>query len=163
MILAYGIGRMGCQVSGDGDWGIDNPNPMPDALSFLPQWLWSYDYPNNVNGMGEPISSGVVFPGYGTHLEVPVFPTPLYETIWATLIFLTLWYLRKKITVPGLIFGWYLVLNGVERFFIEQIRVNNFISFLGMKWTQAMFIAVVFVVGGLGFIYWRKKQYDRGA
>jgi prolipoprotein diacylglyceryltransferase len=68
--------------------------------------------------------------------------------------------MRKRIQVPGLIFGWYLVLNGIERFFIEQIRVNNFVDFLGMKWTQAMFIAVVFVIGGLGFIFWRKKQHD---
>ncbi|MEY2938439.1 MAG: hypothetical protein RL062_1028, partial [Bacteroidota bacterium] len=83
MILAYGIGRMGCQVSGDGDWGIDNIQSLPSALSFLPDWLWSYDYPNNVNGMGIPITQGVVFPGYGTHLEIPVFPTPLYETILA--------------------------------------------------------------------------------
>ncbi len=160
MILAYGIGRMGCQVSGDGDWGIDNMHAMPSALSFLPDWLWAYDYPNNVNGMGVPMISGNVFPGYGTHLEVPVFPTPLYETILATIIFLILWAMRKRIKVPGLIFGWYLVLNGIERFFIEQIRVNNFVDFLGMKWTQAMFIAVVFVIGGLGFIYWRKKQHD---
>ena len=163
MILAYGVGRMGCQVSGDGDWGIDNPAPIPNILSFLPDWMWSYDYPNNVNGMGVPMESGTIFPGYGTHLEIPVFPTPLYETIWATLIFLTLWWMRKKVNIPGVIFGAYLVLNGMERFFIEQIRVNNFVSFLGMKWTQAMFIAVVFMVGGLSFIYWRKKQHDRGA
>jgi phosphatidylglycerol:prolipoprotein diacylglycerol transferase len=160
MILAYGIGRMGCQVSGDGDWGIDNPQSMPSVLSFLPDWFWAYDYPNNVNGMGAPMTSGAIFPGYGTHLEIPVFPTPLYETILATIIFLILWSMRKRIKVPGLIFGWYLVLNGIERFFIEQIRVNNFIDFLGMKWTQAMFIAVVFVIGGLGFIFWRKKQHD---
>jgi prolipoprotein diacylglyceryltransferase len=163
MILAYGIGRMGCQVSGDGDWGIDNIQSVPSALSFLPDWLWSYDYPNNVNGMGIPITQGVVFPGYGTHLEIPVFPTPLYETILATTIFFILWSMRKRIQVPGLIFGWYLVLNGIERFFIEQIRVNNFVDFLGMKWTQAMFIAVVFVIGGLGFIFWRKKQHDGGS
>jgi phosphatidylglycerol:prolipoprotein diacylglycerol transferase len=163
MILAYGVGRMGCQVSGDGDWGIDNPAPVPNVISFLPDWLWSYDYPNNVNGMGEPMTTGTIFPGYGTHLEIPVFPTPLYETIWATLIFLVLWWMRKRILIPGVIFGAYLVLNGMERFFIEQIRVNNFVSFLGMRWTQAMAIAVVFMIGGLSFIYWRKKQHDRGA
>ncbi len=163
MILAYGVGRMGCQVSGDGDWGIDNPAPVPNVLSFLPDWFWSYDYPNNVNGMGEPMTTGTIFPGYGTHLEIPVFPTPLYETIWATLIFLVLWWMRKRILIPGVVFGAYLVLNGMERFFIEQIRVNNFVSFLGMRWTQAMAIAVVFMIGGLSFIYWRKKQHDRGA
>jgi prolipoprotein diacylglyceryltransferase len=163
MILAYGVGRIGCQVSGDGDWGIDNPSPMPDGLSFLPKWLWSYDYPNNVNGMGVDMLEGNVFPGYGTHLEVPVFPTPLYETILATLIFIILWSLRKRITIPGIIFGLYLVLNGIERFFIEQIRVNNFIDFMGMKWTQAMFIALMMMVGGSAFIFYRWKKHERGA
>jgi prolipoprotein diacylglyceryltransferase len=161
MILAYGVGRIGCQVSGDGDWGIDNSAPIPNALSFLPKWIWSYDYPNNVNGMGVDMTEGTIFPGYGTHLEIPVFPTPLYETILATIIFLILWNLRKRINIPGIIFGLYLVLNGVERFFIEQIRVNNFVDFLGMKWTQAMFIAVMMFFGGIAFIYYRWKSHER--
>ena len=56
MIIGYGIGRIGCQVSGDGDWGIANlqPNPYP----FLPDWLWSYRYPHNVINEGVPIEIG---------------------------------------------------------------------------------------------------------
>lgn len=161
MILAYGIGRIGCQVSGDGDWGIDNPDPMPSWLSFLPDWFWSYDYPNNVNGVGVDMISGTVFPGYGTHLSVPVFPTPLYETLLATLIFLVLWYFRKRVQVPGTIFCGYLILNGVERFFVEQIRVNNFVEFAGMRWTQAMVIALVFIaIGSMLLLYLRKTHHD---
>jgi phosphatidylglycerol---prolipoprotein diacylglyceryl transferase len=87
LMLAYGIGRLGCQVSGDGDWGIANTAPKP---GWIPQWLWSYDYPNNVNAVmgphrggyvGELITDGTSFEGYGTHLVPGVFPTPLYETI----------------------------------------------------------------------------------
>ena len=47
MILGYAVGRMGCQLSGDGDWGIVNTSPKPDWF-FLPDWLWSFRYPHNV-------------------------------------------------------------------------------------------------------------------
>ena len=53
LILAYGIGRAGCHFSGDGDWGIVASN-QPDWW-FLPDWMWSYNYPNNVINEGIPI------------------------------------------------------------------------------------------------------------
>src|SRR5215203_551718 len=53
LMIAYAIGRIGCQVSGDGDWGIQNIEPNP--YSWLPDWLWSYNYPNNVIEVGNPI------------------------------------------------------------------------------------------------------------
>ncbi len=175
MILGYGIGRIGCQVSGDGDWGIANASPKPGWLSWAPDWLWSYDYPNNVNYdaaetyyLGPlndtnllPIEPGhgVIFEGYGTHLVPGVFPTPVYETLLATFIFLVLWMLRKHIQAPGVIFSLYLIMNGVERFFIEKIRVNNRFDLLGFQATQAEIIAVLFMVlGGLG-IWWFTKRY----
>ncbi|NNK80101.1 MAG: diacylglyceryl transferase, partial [Flavobacteriales bacterium] len=74
-LLAYGIGRIGCQVSGDGDWGVPNTSPKPDWMSWLPDWMWSYDYPNNVNGVGVPLpESSTIFEGYGTHLVPSVWP-----------------------------------------------------------------------------------------
>ncbi|MFM7769308.1 MAG: prolipoprotein diacylglyceryl transferase family protein, partial [Bacteroidota bacterium] len=82
MMLAYGIGRMGCHVSGDGDWGVVNSAPKPSYLSWLPDWAWSYDYPNNVLSEGVPMASGT-FEDYGMHLQPGVFPTPLYEIIMA--------------------------------------------------------------------------------
>jgi prolipoprotein diacylglyceryltransferase len=69
--------------------------------------------------------------------------------------------LRKRIQIPGVIFALYLVLNGIERFFIEQIRVNNFVEYLGMKWTQAMVIALMMVVGGTAAIVVLKKYHER--
>ena len=54
LLLAYGIGRMGCQISGDGDWGIPNPFPKPGWLSWAPDWVWAYAYPNNVNAVYGP-------------------------------------------------------------------------------------------------------------
>ena len=58
LIAAYGMGRMGCQVSGDGDWGISNLAAKPNWLSWAPDWVWAYDYPNNVIGA----DPGLVFP-----------------------------------------------------------------------------------------------------
>ena len=170
MILGYGIGRIGCQVSGDGDWGIANTAPKPGWLSWLPDWMWAYDYPNNVNYdvnypqyLGQlndtnvlPITDPIVpcFDGYCTHLDPMVFPTPVYETIMATGIFIFLWMIRKRLTVPGLMFASYLMLNGIERFFIEKIRVNNKFDLLGIQATQAEVIAVLFfLVGASLFVY----------
>ena len=58
LLLAYGIGRMGCQISGDGDWGIPNPFPKPGWLSWAPDWVWAYAYPNNVNAVYGPRAAG---------------------------------------------------------------------------------------------------------
>jgi phosphatidylglycerol:prolipoprotein diacylglycerol transferase len=167
LILAYGIGRIGCHVSGDGDWGIVNTAEKPGWLSWLPDWAWSYDYPNNVgaisgfdgNTYGMPITDGPCFEGYCTHLVPSVYPTPIYETAMAVLIFGLLWYLRKKWTIPGMIFAMYMIMNGVERFFIEKIRVNNKIDFIGMQVTQAEIISVLFVVCGAGLMFYLRKRW----
>lgn len=165
LMLAYGIGRLGCQVSGDGDWGIANTAPTP---GWIPQWLWSYDYPNNVNTVlgphrggysGEPITSGTCFEGYCTHLVPGVFPTPLYETIACLLLFGVLWMLRKRIATPGVLFCLYLIMNGIERFFIEKIRVNE--PFLG-TFTQAEVISSLLFLIGIGGILRLRKHASHG-
>jgi prolipoprotein diacylglyceryltransferase len=161
MILAYGIGRMGCHTSGDGDWGIENISPKPGWLSWLPDWAWSYDYPNNVNRVGEFMTSDQ-YAGYGTHLVPGVFPTPLYEIVAAVAIFIFLWSIRKRVKAAGVITALYLIFNGHERFFIEKIRVNNKFDFLGIQATQAEIIAVLFMLGGAVLLYFslRKKKVD---
>ena len=155
VMLAYAIGRMGCQVSGDGDWGIVNNATRP---SWIPQWLWAYDYPNNVNGVGVPITEGTCFPGYCTVLPEPVFPTPLYEITVCLLFFGLLWAMRKKARPAGMIFFSYLILNGIERFFIEKIRVNVRV------WgdiTQAEIIAVLLVLAGIAGIIWIRGKKNK--
>ena len=157
IMLAYGTGRLGCQLSGDGDWGIVNLAPKPDWMSFLPDWFWSYSYPHNV------ISSGVPMDGcFGRHcmiLPQPVFPTPLYEAILCIALFFVLWSFRKRLKVPGTVFSIYLLLNGIERFTIEQIRINNKFMFLGMNVTQAEIIASCLIILGLsGLIVFRKNR-----
>jgi prolipoprotein diacylglyceryltransferase len=200
LMLAYGIGRMGCHFSGDGDWGIYNssyitdatghvqltdpakfqdaikaseqffvrqytslehiphaPFAKPGALSFLPDWLFAYGYPHNV------INEGVQMAGctgkYCNVLPVAVYPTALYEIIACLLLFVVLWNLRKRITIPGVIFGIYLIMNGVERFFIEKIRVNTKYDIWGFHPTQAEIISSLLVIGGAVLIWYSRKKY----
>jgi prolipoprotein diacylglyceryltransferase len=75
----------------------------------------------------------------------------------ATLIFILLWSLRKRIKVAGVITGLYLVFNGLERFLIESIRVNNKFDLLGIQATQAQVIAVCFMIAGGAMLFWRWK------
>ena len=152
IMIAYGIGRLGCQLSGDGDWGIVNTAAKPSWISFLPDWVWSFKFPHNV------ISDGVPIPGcVGRHcmeLPLPVYPTSLYEAIIAITLFFVLWAMRKSIKIPGLLFAIYLMMNGLERFFIEKIRINNIIQFAGIEFTQAELIAsIIFLLGVTGFVY----------
>lgn len=159
VMLAYGIGRIGCMASGDGCWGIPNPNPQPDWLAFLPQWMWAFDFPHNV------INSGVPIEGCNGHychvLAEPVWPAPLYESTVSIIFFLSLWALRKCLLAPGVLFGIFLVMNGVERFFIEKIRVNNKFEIGGFQFTQAEVISVLLVITGIVLVIWLIKRHKK--
>ncbi|MBL7914162.1 MAG: prolipoprotein diacylglyceryl transferase [Bacteroidia bacterium] len=158
LMLAYGTGRLGCQISGDGDWGIVNNNPKPSWMEFLPDWFWSYNYPHNV------LSEGIPIPGCtGPHcmmLPEPVYPTPLYEAIVCIGLFFVLWSLRTRINIAGMLFSIYLILNGVERFFIEKIRVNTKYHISGHEITQAEIISVVLIILGTAgcYFFYKKSQ-----
>jgi prolipoprotein diacylglyceryltransferase len=162
LMLAYGVGRLGCQLAGDGDWGIDNLSPKPASLSFLPDWFWSYTYPHNV------INEGIPIPGCTGHhcfeLATPVFPTPLYESITCIAMFFVLWAMRKKIHVPGVLFSWYLLFNGAERFWIESIRINSKYHLAGISFSQAQLISLLLFLSGLaGILYlnYRAKKTEQ--
>jgi phosphatidylglycerol:prolipoprotein diacylglycerol transferase len=152
LMIGYAIGRIGCHMSGDGDWGIVNTMTKPGFMQFLPDWFWKYSYPHNV------ISEGVLIPGCeGKHcymLPEPVFPTPLYESLACILLFFILWSLRKRINKAGVIFSVYILLNGIERLLIEQIRVNTKYHIGSFEITQAEIIASLFIVFGVLGIYY---------
>ncbi len=145
MMLAYGLGRIGCQVAGDGDWGIINMKPKP--FSWIPDWAWAYNYPNNV------LSEGVPIPGcvgqYCSQLPHTVYPTPFYEILMSLAIFGFLWMIRKRIKIPGVMVAIYLILNGLERFLIEKIRVNTVYHILGFTPTQAELISGTMIIAGI--------------
>jgi hypothetical protein len=123
------------------------PHASFKGLSFLPNWFWAYNYPHNVNEVGVAIKdcSG----SYCNQLSPPVFPTPLYEIVACTFLFTLLWLVRKKITVPGRLFALYLVLNGLERFLIEKIRVNTTYHIWGFHPTQAELISSALMITGI--------------
>lgn len=161
LILAYGIGRIGCHLSGDGDWGIVNLTPKPEWMAALPDWMWSFKYPHNVLGEGIPIAGCE-----GKHcfeLPQPVYPTPFYEVIMSLGIFGMLWAIRKRIQTPALLFCIYLVFNGIERFLIESIRVNTTYDISGKHITQAQLISsALIILGGAGIFYLlTKRSTDR--
>lgn len=146
LMLAYGVGRVGCQVSGDGDWGIVNPNPKP--FSWLPDWMWTYTYPHNVNEAGVKMA-GCTETKYCYELPAGVYPTPLYEIVVCLALFALLWAVRKKLKTPGTLFALYLMVNGLERFFIEKIRVNTRLNIFGFQPTQAEVISTLLFISGL--------------
>lgn len=158
MMLSYAVGRMGCQMAGDGDWGIPNTMPKPSWLGWAPDWMWSFKFPHNV------IHEGVPIPGctgkYCFELPVGVFPTSFYEIIACLTLFFILWSLRKRLKRPGLLFSVYLIFAGIERFFIELIRVNSHYHLAGLSFSQAEMISVFLIVlGGAGIIWsFRKKN-----
>ena len=156
LMLAYGIGRIGCQLAGDGDWGVPNDAPMPDWLSFLPQWMWAFDYPGNVNGvvlLDEFHQMGL------ESITGRAWPTPFYETVMAFIIFGILWSIRKKINAPGMLFSIYLIFNGIERFLIEKIRINANYHFFGIEATQAEVIAVLLIIAGIAGVWYSHKVF----
>ncbi len=160
LMLAYGTGRIGCHLAGDGDWGIANLHPKPDWLRWMPDWAWAYNYPNNV------INEGLPIPGCeGRHCHMlpdAVYPTPLYEAIVCILLFFFLWSIRKKLNVPGLMTSIYLLLTGMERFLIEKIRVNNKYHLGSFGITQAEIISfIMMIIGITGIIYLSRKKNQR--
>jgi phosphatidylglycerol:prolipoprotein diacylglycerol transferase len=155
LMVSYGVGRLGCHFSGDGDWGIEaaaQPNWW-----FLPDWLWAYNYPNNVAQDGQPIP-GCDFQ-YCMELVPSVYPTPLYEFVMAMALGAILWGMRKRLKVVGMLFFIYLIMNGAERFLIEKIRVNDHYNVLGVNLTQAEIIAIfMFIAGAVGIYLVRKRH-----
>lgn len=95
LAIGYAIGRIGCQLSGDGDYG--------------PAWdgPWAMAYPDGTVPTDE-----------------PVHPTPIYETVAMGTVAIVLWFLRDRFR-PGLLFALYLIFAGVERFLAEFVRRNE--------------------------------------
>lgn len=95
LALGYAVGRCGCQLSGDGDYGKAWDGP------------WAMAYPEGT-----------------VSIDTPVHPTPIYETLAMGIVAVVLWRLRDRFA-PGRLFAIYLFLAGIERFLVEFIRRNE--------------------------------------
>ena len=146
LAIGQAIGRMGCQLSGDGDWGL--PSTLP----------WAMSYPNAIVGWNSEtvlkldehyrLVSGY-FPGVRVH------PAPVYETLLYLGVFAILWSMRKRAPAGHLIY-WYLVLGGAARFIVEFVRINPRV-FYGLSEAQLIALAMM-VLGALGLAMTSKRS-----
>jgi phosphatidylglycerol:prolipoprotein diacylglycerol transferase len=128
LALGYAIGRIGCQVSGDGDYGIRSDLP------------WAMGYPHGT----VPTAPGVT-----------VQPTPIYETLAMGLVAWALWRWRDSVR-PGALFAAYLVLSGVERLLVEFIRRNHEV-WVGLTAPQLESIGLA-VVGAGALVFFARER-----
>lgn len=147
LAIGQAIGRLGCLTSGDGDWGL--PSRLPWAMSFPKAIVgWNADTVLKL-GPGGTLVSGY-FPGVRVH------PTPIYEAILYTGVFLILWSLRKKGLADGRLLYLYLILAGLSRFAVEFLRINPRV-FEGLSEAQVIAIGMM-IVGGLGWLSTGEKH-----
>jgi phosphatidylglycerol:prolipoprotein diacylglycerol transferase len=126
--IGYAVGRVGCQLAGDGDYG--SPSSLP----------WAMGYPHGV----VPTAPGVT-----------VHPTPVYETLVMLAVFAVLFRMAKKPQPGWYVFGWFLVLQGIERFLVEFLRLN---PVLGLGLTSPQWIGIAGVIGGVVMILVTRKR-----
>lgn len=135
--VGYGIGRIGCLLSGDGDYGI----PV-HPVHFL---LWTFH------------PTGMSFPHGLVPTVVPVFPTPLYELAGALIIGWWLWRRLGKPHATGAVLGQYLLLTGLARLLVEFIRRNPKVLW-GL--TNAQLASVGAMIVGAGIICWCVRRHS---
>ena len=114
LAVGYAIGRIGCQLAGDGDYGKAWDGP------------WAMGYPDGTVPTA---------PGETVH------PTPIYETLVMGLVAWLLWNLRDRVR-PGVLFALWLLLAGLERFLVELVRRND-IAALGLTLPQLQSLAMI--------------------
>jgi phosphatidylglycerol:prolipoprotein diacylglycerol transferase len=140
LAAAYGIGRLGCHVAGDGDWGA-----VTDVF-------WGVAYTDAIIGWVDP-NTGIPYPP-----GVRVHPTPIYEFFQSAVIFAVLWKLRKNDYPPGTTFWLYLVLAGLARAMVEIWRINPPIA-LGLS--EAQWFGLVLAAIGLWQLLRTRNQGQR--
>ena len=128
--LGYGVGRIGCLTSGDGDYGLNTT--LPWGVHMKPTALFPPTPPDAL-----------------------VQPTPVYELIMAVFIFWILWKLGTRSKPVGWLTGLYLVLMGAARFFVEFVRINPRIYF-GMS--NAQVAALGSVLAGALLLGWAQTR-----
>ncbi len=141
LAIGQAIGRMGCQLAGDGDWGL--PSTVPWAMAY-PRAIvgWNSDTVLKLDEHYRLVSG--YFPGVRVH------PAPVYETILYLGVFTILWSMRKTSHPAGRLLYWYLVLAGSARFLVEFWRINPRVFYM---FSEAQLIALAMVVlGGVALL-----------
>jgi phosphatidylglycerol:prolipoprotein diacylglycerol transferase len=174
LILSYGVGRIGCHLSGDGDYGA--PTNLPWGTIYaqgiakptytLAEYLiehpderaaWSYDslrvIPAGLDRMGHPMSR--------FDQVTPLHPTPIYELLLGIAGFGILLALKKRPWPDGAMFMIYLMISGVFRCAVEFLRLNPRLAF-GLSEAQ-IFSVILFAAGFAGFVVLTRRTGATGA
>jgi phosphatidylglycerol:prolipoprotein diacylglycerol transferase len=152
LIIAYGVSRLGCHLSGDGDYGF--PTTLP----------WGTNY---AKGTSPPSRTFAIFPEITSRYpggvvpdNTPCHPTPVYEFLLGVAGFALMWNLRKRPWPDGKMFMVYLMLSSVFRFSVEFLRLNPRLLF-GLS--EAQLISVPLFFAGLAGVYLLEgKRAPRG-
>lgn len=139
--LGYAIGRIGCLLSGDGDYGV--PTNLP----------WGMSFPNGIVPTTETCVQ------WGGAPDCRVHPTPFYEFIAGVIIAAFLWRIATKALASGgshgEIFSAYLIWTGIARFLVEFIRINPRV-FYGL--TNAQVVSLLSMALGFGLLWWIRRK-----
>src|SRR5277367_27246 len=141
LAIGQAIGRLGCQLAGDGDWGL--PSTVPWAMAY-PRAIvgWNSETVLKLDEHYRLVSG--YFPGVRVH------PAPVYETILYLGVFTILWSMRKTSYPPGRLIYWYLMLAGGARLLVEFWRINPRVFYM---FSEAQLIAfAMMVLGGVALL-----------
>jgi phosphatidylglycerol:prolipoprotein diacylglycerol transferase len=147
LAIGQAIGRIGCLLSGDGDWGL--PSTLPWAMAY-PRAIvgWNSETVLKLDEHYRLVSG--FFPGVRVH------PAPIYETILYLGVFYILWSMRKTSRPPGRLIYWYMVLAGAARFVVEFVRINPRV-FGPLSEAQLIAIAMM-ILGGVALLLTAAKD-----
>jgi len=149
--IGYGVGRIGCLISGDGDYGT--PTSLPWGMSF-PKGLVP------TTGPWDPGSGSGICNKYGLAQNCAVHPTPIYEFLCGMLIGYLLWRIGARavggLRPAGEVFAYYLVLTGAARFLVEFIRINPR-SFLGL-FSNAQTASIASMLAGAAILLMLQRR-----
>jgi phosphatidylglycerol---prolipoprotein diacylglyceryl transferase len=147
LAIGQAIGRQGCQLAGDGDWGL--PSKLPWAMAYPKAIVgWNADTVLKLDDHYRLISG--YFPGVRVH------PAPIYETILYLGVFAILWSMRKRSEPAGRLMYWYLLLAGFCRFMVEFVRINPRV-FHGLSEAQLIAFAMM-VLGAIALALTAKRK-----
>jgi phosphatidylglycerol:prolipoprotein diacylglycerol transferase len=149
--VGYAVGRIGCLISGDGDYG--KPTTLP----------WGMAFPDGLVPTTQTCGQAIdALHPHGWPASCAVHPTPIYEFVACVLICWYIWRRASRPLAPGVVVGEFLVLFGIERFLVEFIRINPRILW-GMSNAQVaalltVFAGVVMLVVARGRAYTAEKD-----
>ncbi len=168
LIIAYGVGRIGCHLSGDGDYGYPTTLPwgtiyaqgtakpsimLEEYFQSHPQEAATWHYDSLKVSIAGIDRLGMRYSRFDA--VTPLHPTPVYEFILGVIGFGILWTLRKRLQIDGTLFMVYLMMSSVFRFCIEFMRLNPRLAF-GLSEAQLLSIAL-FLLGLVGLWLLRSR------